>query len=338
MGRKMKGKIGAKSLKTSLINHQHNENLIKKRQQQIAHKQNPQTPKNVKKNKQLQKENQEKFIPFNPTENLLLIGEGDFSFARSIIEQCYILPENLIVTSYDASIQELKLKYPKTFEENYKYLTDEKVSMFFRIDATNLIKSFKISRKQTWKKIMVSIGNVNLSTNVLQNVMFNFPHTGKGVKDMDRNIRDHQELVSKYFKSSKEFFKLINADIMRSRSSYTQGYSLNSNANNKIDSNGTTEEGYGKIILSVFTGEPYDLWQVRVLAKDNGLQVERSSKFQWGDYPEYHHKRTNSEQDTTKPAEERDARLYVFKKFEKRANKRSKKSQIDGPGYENDSD
>ncbi|EDO16726.1 hypothetical protein Kpol_1003p31 [Vanderwaltozyma polyspora DSM 70294] len=333
MGRKLKGKIGSKNLKSSLLRHQHKEQLLKKNKNKIENKQKPKIPTKVKQNQQLQKENEEKYIPFGKEETLLLIGEGDFSYARSIIEQEYILPKNLIVTSYDASIQELKLKYPHSFEENYKFLIENGVLIFFRIDATNLIKSFKISKKMPWKKIMMNYGHPELSNKVVQNIMFNFPHTGKGVKDMDRNIRDHQELIYKYFSNCKDLFSNINSTIINSRNSYTQGYSLDSNGSNGSGYDKLTEEGFGKIILSVFTGEPYDLWQVRTLAKDNGLKVERSNKFQWENYPEYHHRRTNSEQDTTKRAEEREARIYVFEKFVKNKNLRKSKK-----GKDSDSD
>jgi len=32
-------------------------------------------------------------------------------------------------------------------------------------------------------------------------------------------------------------------------------------------------------------------------------------------FPEYHHRRTNSTKDTTKPASERDARIYIFEEW-----------------------
>ncbi|CCE62486.1 hypothetical protein TPHA_0C03340 [Tetrapisispora phaffii CBS 4417] len=330
MSRKLKGKIGYKKLRTTLLNHISKKQALKKRKQKIAHKTKPVINSKVKKNQQKQKEHETKFIPISKNETLLLVGEGNFSFARSLIEQDYILPENLIVTSYDASVQELKLKYPHTFEENYKFLVEEKVLIFFHIDCTNLIKSFKISKKNTWKKIMQTKGNISISGKVIQNIMFNFPHNGKGIKDMDKNIRDHQELISAYFKNCKDFFKMINSTITDAKTKYTQGYSLDERKNDGRLVDGVSESGIGKVILTMFTGEPYDLWEVRALAKQTGFQVEKSNKFQWENYPEYHHKRTNSEQDTTKPAQEREARTYVFKIFENsKKNKRSQKNNDD---------
>ncbi|KAJ4304165.1 hypothetical protein N0V88_001775 [Collariella sp. IMI 366227] len=48
----------------------------------------------------------------------------------------------------------------------------------------------------------------------------------------------------------------------------------------------------GTIIVTLFEGEPYTLWNVRDLARHAGLQVERSFKFVAGVYPGYGHART----------------------------------------------
>lgn len=258
------------------------------------------------------------FIPFDRTESLLLVGEGDLSFAKSIIVEGYILPENLIITSYDNSPSELELKYPNSFKENYAYLQSQNVKIFFKIDATDLIKSFKLSKKTPWNKVL----GLDWRIKPLQNIMFNFPHTGKGIKDQDRNIMDHQELVFGYLRSCKMLFELVNKPILRTLSSHNQGYDVSDSQSKQ----NITNEGYGRILLSVFTGEPYDSWMIKSLAKDNGFCVQRSGKFQWNLFPSYHHRRTNSEQDTTKPAKERDARVYIFEKFEHR-NKRTDKPE-----------
>ena len=150
--------------------------------------------------------------------------------------------------------------------------------------------------------------------------MFNFPHTGKGVKDQERNVRDHQNLVLGFFKSCKELFQAINSKWLKSRLQYGDTESLQ-----------LSEEGWGKIILTLFAGEPYDSWRIKVLAKENQFQLQRSNRFQWEIFPGYHHKRTNSEQDTTKPAEERESRIYVFEKqgIVKKPSKRSRDSDDD---------
>lgn len=330
MGRKLKGKSTSKGLKQALQKHlaAEKQNKAAKKKQHNIIKSKQQKSQKLIKHQEYQRQQTAKFIPFGEDETLLLVGEGDFSFARSIIEQEYIKPENLIATSYDASVNELKLKYPNCFEDNYNFLIEAGVKVFFQINAMNLIKTFKLSKHTPWRK---QLGK-NWALKYLNNIMFNFPHTGKGIKDQDKNIRDHQELVFGYFDSANQLFKLINNYVKIKRDGYSQGYTIqNENETDKI-----SENGIGRIILSTFNGEPYDSWQIKILAKKNNLVLDKSCKFEWSNYPEYHHKRTNSEQDTTKPAMERDARTYIFREFEKR--KAKKGSKADAGRDEEDSD
>ena len=327
MARKLKGKARPKGLKIALQNQLYQQKLAnshKKKQQNILNNKSK-LPKKALEQRARQQAKEANFIPFDKNETLLLVGEGDFSFAKSILIQGYIQPENLIVTSFDASVNELKLKYPHSFEDNYQYLVNLGVKIFFQIDATNLIKTFKLSKHTPWKKIMGKQWHFKY----LQNIMFNFPHTGRGIKDQDRNIAEHQELIFGYFDSAKQLFKLVNSHINHSKSNPIQGYQIDDKETNTHRSDSITEDGIGKIILSTFNGEPYDSWQIKLLAKKNGLVVDRSCKFYWSNYPEYHHKRTNSEQSTTKPAEEREARTYIFKQFIRKNTKSKEDSDLD---------
>lgn len=91
------------------------------------------------------------------------------------------------------------------------------------------------------------------SNDGLNYIMFNFPHTGKGIKDQDRNIRDHQKLILEYFKNCKQVFELINL-------------------NNDLQGYNTIQ---GKIIISLFEGEPYHSWGIKILEKSQGYKVEK---------------------------------------------------------------
>ncbi|CAD6619249.1 CEI_1a_G0026160.mRNA.1.CDS.1 [Saccharomyces cerevisiae] len=330
MARKLKGKIGSKGLKGALLRHQAKVKLVRniesKQEHELRKKNSSANNKTVKRNQELQKLNQGKVIPFEKDETLMLCGEGDFSFARSIVEQNYIESDNLIITSYDNSVNELKLKYPHTFEENYQYLKDINIPIFFQIDVTKLVKSFKISKNNSWFKIINRLSDHRWGNKPLQNIVFNFPHNGKGIKDQERNIREHQNLIFNFFQNSLQLFNLINTKIQNDSLRYTQGYDLNEDT---PQAKKLTAKGYGNIILSLFDGEPYDSWQIKLLAKKNGLTLSRSSKFQWEKFPEYHHRRTNSEQDTTKPAKERDARFYIFSKYVSNSSKHNRKSKKD---------
>ncbi|EMG46018.1 hypothetical protein G210_3751 [Candida maltosa Xu316] len=316
MARKLKGKsIQSKGLKGALVRHQINE----KKQKQIAQNaeienQNKMNKLKSMKSSKKEKQNNKKMaplvkskglMPFGFEDKVLLIGEGDFSFAKSLILQNFLIPENLIATSYD-SYDELIAKYPNV-DEVLSELKELGVKVIHQVDATNLPQTLDLilnaKQRKSNKKVKLFKDNGNLNY-----IMFNFPHTGKGIKDQDRNIRDHQRLLVKYFENCKEVFKLVNTEDL-------QGYN-------------TTK---GKIILSLFEGEPYQSWGIKIIGRNNGYRVERSGKFDWSMFPEYHHRRTNSTKDTTKPAAERDARIYIFDEWVKQesANKNHEDSDSD---------
>jgi len=73
------------------------------------------------------------------------------------------------------------------------------------------------------------------------------------------------------------------------------------------------------IIVTLFEGEPYTLWNIRDLARHSNLQVAESFKFQAIGYPGYKHARTlgvvkgkNGEAGAGWKGEQRPARSYVF--------------------------
>ena len=77
----------------------------------------------------------------------------------------------------------------------------------------------------------------------------------------------------------------------------------------------------------------------KILGKSQGWKVERSGKFDWSMFPEYHHRRTTSMKDTTKPTNERDARMYIFEKFTKQDTaKQRKRGNGNGDSDDDDSD
>ncbi|KAF8428580.1 hypothetical protein EV426DRAFT_584893 [Tirmania nivea] len=89
-------------------------------------------------------------------------------------------------------------------------------------------------------------------------IIFLFPHTGGITKDCDRQIRANQELLLGFFKAAR----------------------------------GLIEPKKGCVVMGTFTGEPYESWDIRGLAKREGFRVRRSGAFPWGAFPGYHHART----------------------------------------------
>jgi 25S rRNA (uracil2634-N3)-methyltransferase len=110
-------------------------------------------------------------IPFQATDTVLLVGEGNFSFARALVNidlsqspfssqvAARIIPENITATSYDSE-DECYAKYPDA-KEIVSELRGKGVEVLFNVDAT------KISSKGLGKR------------KVYDRVVFNFPHAGK---------------------------------------------------------------------------------------------------------------------------------------------------------------
>ncbi|KAG5422215.1 hypothetical protein I9W82_001310 [Candida metapsilosis] len=309
MARKLKGKhITSKGLKGSLarlkVQEQINAKAIKNAEIEKQNQLNKQKSltKKQKKNNAKQAATVKGYMPFKADDTVLLVGEGDFSFAKSLILQNFIQPENLIATSYD-SLEDVKHKYPGV-EATLTQLTSEGVRVLHDVDATDLPKTLQFNAKQRRGTERVKLFEDGRQ---LRYIMFNFPHTGSGIKDQDRNIKQHQELMVAFFQNCNRVFDLVN---------------VANRKHNDFDGYNDDDDDCGKIVVSLFEGEPYNSWTIKALAKSEGYKVEQSGRFEWTMFPEYHHKRTNSGvKDTTKPANERNARIYKFEKHIQRETK-----------------
>lgn len=101
-------------------------------------------------------------IPFTPTDRILLVGEGDFSFSLSLLTAhgC----SSLIATSYDKpSI--VRSKYPQSAPYVRALEEEEECRVLYGVDATKLGKSGASDG-----------GGKDVKKGGFDKVVFNFPH------------------------------------------------------------------------------------------------------------------------------------------------------------------
>ncbi|KAL9602578.1 MAG: hypothetical protein Q9219_001722 [cf. Caloplaca sp. 3 TL-2023] len=218
-------------------------------------------------------------IPFSPTDHILLVGEGDFSFARSLFY--HHKPRSLVATCYDSAAR-LAEKYPQSTDliRDLEDAADEDEStnlkILYNVDATRLGKGGSTG------------GGKAVARGGFDKLAFNFPHVGGLTKDVNRqhlhgieSLKRYAELLVNFFKAAVPLLAIA-----------------------------------GTIIVTIFEGEPYSLWNIRDLARHVGLKVGRSFRFQAEAYPGYQHVRTlgNIEGGHGWKGEDRPARTYIFER------------------------
>jgi 25S rRNA (uracil2634-N3)-methyltransferase len=153
------------------------------------------------------------------------------------------------------------------------------ISFHPSVSANNLPKYKPIRHKAPYNKIV-----------------FNFPHVGGLSTDVNRQVRANQELLVAFFKSCQPLLA-SKSNPVRDR------LSEESDIENQYDDLGSDQiqedsrdaQATGQIIISLFGGEPYSLWNIRDLARHSGYKVITSWRFPWKAYPGYRHARTIGE-------------------------------------------
>jgi hypothetical protein len=142
-------------------------------------------------------------VPFGAYSHILLVGEGDFSFARSLAidHGC----ANVVGTSYDTEA-EVREKYP-TFADVEAELEGlaPPVPLYHGIDATRLSSYKQLRcRREDDDEELGGDGEgeeERPSGEGWDAIAFMFPHTGGLSTDVNRQVRVNQALLVGFFKA-----------------------------------------------------------------------------------------------------------------------------------------
>ncbi|KAL4817855.1 hypothetical protein BDW67DRAFT_159299 [Aspergillus spinulosporus] len=334
-----------------------------------------------KSEKRPQKQHRRPIVPFRRKDRILLVGEGDFSFAHSLAT--YHRCKNLLATCYDSQ-ETLFAKYPQA-EKKIAEIINSKTKkqlksgrkdndpanpqnpsgpkVLFSVDAKKLgsatgggrdvrIGFSRQERKEpVWKKHdgnKRSTRSAKATENIASSkgkglgkekggpwdiICFNFPHVGGLSTDVNRQVRANQELLVAFFKACVPLLAGRPEELgdddddgvdddwefetdVEDGSEESGGEYGEENGTVRAKDERRTEPG--QVLVTLFEGEPYTLWNIRDLARHAGLRVVTSFKFPWACYRGYSHARTLGEIEGKDGArggwrgEDREARMYVF--------------------------
>ncbi|KAL2809476.1 hypothetical protein BJX63DRAFT_435142 [Aspergillus granulosus] len=306
---------------------------------------------------QQQQQNRRPVVPFRRRDRILCIGEGDFSFARSLAihHRC----KNLLATCYDSQ-ETLYGKYPQAEKNIAEILAafsssspstcqsnkgekrqQQKPSpkVLFSVDAKKLGsqsgggKDVRVGfpkKEKTWPAWKKGDPNKSKSRGAggpWDMICFNFPHVGGLSTDVNRQVRANQELLVAFFKACVPLLAEKPDDEDEDEEEDEWGSDEDGSGDGSDEENGDDDTVKakderrtepGQILVTLFEGEPYTLWNIRDLARHAGLRVVTSFRFPWACYRGYSHARTIGDIEGKDGGrggwrgEDREARTYVF--------------------------
>ncbi|KAF9013611.1 hypothetical protein BDZ89DRAFT_1077010 [Hymenopellis radicata] len=193
-------------------------------------------------------------IPFLPTDTILLIGEGNFSFTRALVrnpppELTHLPPGNITATAYDSE-QDCCSKYPDA-QEILVDLRARGVQVLFGVDASKLDRVPQLKGRR-WDKIC-----------------WNFPHAGKGITDMDRNILSNQVLILDFLRTAEGLLKKGPIPSVGGHKKKKKKAEDDDDADEEEDNEDlrSMSGARGSILITLRNVTPYTLWDIPRLAK-----------------------------------------------------------------------
>ncbi|KAG9073914.1 hypothetical protein FS749_014573 [Ceratobasidium sp. UAMH 11750] len=233
-------------------------------------------------------------VPFRAEDKILLIGEGNFSFAHSLLDHPsipHLPPTNITATAYDTEPECLS-KYPDA-AAHVSALRTAGATVLFSVDATQLEKTFK--KGQRWDK-----------------VVWNFPHVGMGISDVERNVVANQRVLLGFLKS---VAGVLEEGVVVDPGAGRKG--KGKRKEDEVEFSDEDEQGEivksgpkraGSVLVTLREQEPYSLWDLPRLAKNPVVLDKLNSKnagaqpryiqvrsfvFHAEAYPGYEHRRTS---------------------------------------------
>lgn len=101
-------------------------------------------------------------IPFSPQDAILLVGEGDLSFSRALVEHHYC--ENVTATVLEPNVDELTAKYPHV-QDSIDVIEAEGGKILYGVDAKKMGPWAKKSGKEStgmYDRISMQFGSLSL--------------------------------------------------------------------------------------------------------------------------------------------------------------------------------
>ncbi|KAL8291232.1 hypothetical protein RQP46_002210 [Phenoliferia psychrophenolica] len=305
--------------------------------------------------------------PYKVGDKILLIGEGNFSFAHSLLLSTppTVSPHLVLATSYD-TLEVAMDKYPDLME-HVDAIKAAGMRVMFGVDATNLGKYREVK---------------SASGNGWDKVAFNFPHVGLGITDQDRNVRANQALILKFLRSIAPYLatgatstiaqikKKIIPIGKRPPSTKANSKRPKKPESDDEDEDVVVEDGpigsdpedeplaflqptagtarvqvAGTVLITLRTDAPYSLWHVQALATRGPLlapsilprplpstpqptyRVVRSFEFDARDWEGYEHRRTVGFKEGVSSGANEDLLLSARERGEKRTEGKSEKAE-----------
>jgi 25S rRNA (uracil2634-N3)-methyltransferase len=205
-------------------------------------------------------------IPFAPTDKILLIGEGNFSFASALAidppsRLQHLPPSNITATAYDTE-EECLAKYADA-REKIDALRAKGVNVLFGVDATKLEKVPQLKGKR-WDKVVWNFPHAGQCDSVLTPGRAAYQCTcfaGKGIADQDRNILSNQFLILGFLRSVSGF--LVQGlpptlgHLKKKGKAREEDDDTDSDSDQERRSSGQTGSSRGTVIITLRNVPPY---------------------------------------------------------------------------------